>query len=446
MSRPPSTPRSRPPRPRALNRERIVAAAKRLGEREGADRLTIRGLALELGVSPMAVYRHFPGKAAILGQLLDAFIADAAVTAHDEADWQAWMLETARRMHRALSARPELLPLLGDALVLGEPAMAVMDECLVVLQRAGFDRAGAACVFMQVIQALLGAVMLETAAQRPRNTDAGRERIALAEYREVQAALPVIQPVLTGQSFEAGVAALLAGLATRYGADRLRWQALGLDDGHLVADAARPASIACPVHAGIVTPLLALQQAAADAGFRLQVVSGWRSFARQAAIWDGKLRGERAVLDDAGCPVDLAALAPLQRVQAVLRWSALPGASRHHWGTDIDVVDAAALPEGYRVQLTQDEARGLCGPFHAWLDARIAANAAFGFYRPYDGDRGGVGPEPWHLSHRPLARQYAAVLTPEALQSCWQGSALAECDTVLAALPALYRRFVQLPE
>jgi hypothetical protein len=97
------------------------------------------------------------------------------------------------------------------------------------------------------------------------------------------------------------------------------------------------------------------------------------------------------------------------------------------------------------VQLTEAEARGLCGPLHAWLDDRIAADQAFGFYRPYDRDRGGVGPEPWHLSYRPLARDYEAVLTQELLASCWQAAALQAQAVVLANLPELYRRFVCIP-
>jgi len=219
-------------------------------------------------------------------------------------------------------------------------------------------------------------------------------------------------------------------------------QALGLDDGQLVADGDRPASIACAVHAGIVGPLLALQAEAAKAGFDLRVVSGWRGFARQSQIWDAKLTGERAVFDDAGCAVDMASCSPLQQVCAVLRWSALPGASRHHWGTDIDVVDAAAMPAGYAVQLTEAESRGMFAAFHAWLDERIANDQAFGFYRPYDRDRGGVGPEPWHLSYRPLAQQYAGVLTEAALRELWQGHALQGKDVVLGNLPMIYQRFV----
>lgn len=220
---------------------------------------------------------------------------------------------------------------------------------------------------------------------------------------------------------------------------------LGQDDSHLVADAARPASIACPVHAGVVEPLLDLQRDAARAGFDLQVVSGWRSFERQAAIWNGKLQGKRAVLDDAGCEVDMAACTPFEQVCAVLRWSALPGASRHHWGTDIDVMDAAAVAPDYQVQLTQAEAREQFGDLHAWLDRRIAAGNAFGFYRPYDRDRGGTGPEPWHLSYRPLAEDYAARLTEPVLRACWESSDVCGKAIVLEHLPELFGRFVRLP-
>lgn len=219
-------------------------------------------------------------------------------------------------------------------------------------------------------------------------------------------------------------------------------QALGRDDSHLVS--VLPDGVDCPLHAGVVEPFLCLQQAAAEHGFRIRIVSGWRSFEHQCRIWNGKACGERPVLDDHGCVVDWAALDDAQRVQAILRWSALPGASRHHWGTDMDVIDASVLPEGYRVQLTVDEARGLFSRFHAWLDERIATDTAFGFYRPYDRDRGGVAPEPWHLSYRPLAENYAACITPQSLADNFHGQGLLLDETVLAGLPELYARFVRV--
>ena len=93
------------------------------------------------------------------------------------------------------------------------------------------------------------------------------------------------------------------------------------------------------LHRQIIEPLHLLQEAATVAGFNLTVASAYRSFERQLSIWNAKAEGRRVVLDSAGLPVDMMALDPWQQVQAILRWSALPGASRHHWGTDLDIYD-----------------------------------------------------------------------------------------------------------
>ncbi len=186
-----------------------------------------------------------------------------------------------------------------------------------------------------------------------------------------------------------------------------------------------------------------LQADARAAGFELAIASSYRDFDRQLAIFNGKARGERAVHDDAGAPVDLAALPAEQRLFAILRFSALPGTSRHHWGTDLDVFDAAAVPEGYRVQLTPQEVYppGPFAPLHEWLDARMAAGESHGFFRPYEQDRGGIAPERWHLSYAPLARLCEGRLTPALLCECW-GDELEWRDLVEASLPDLLDRYV----
>ena len=94
-----------------------------------------------------------------------------------------------------------------------------------------------------------------------------------------------------------------------------------------------------------------LQQSAAKNGFNLQPASSFRDFERQQLIWNGKFNGERKVHDDAGNPLDLASLDDWQKAQAILRWSALPGGSRHHWGTEIDIFDPDLLPQGQSLQL-----------------------------------------------------------------------------------------------
>jgi LAS superfamily LD-carboxypeptidase LdcB len=190
-----------------------------------------------------------------------------------------------------------------------------------------------------------------------------------------------------------------------------------------------------------------LRSEAARAGLDLRVASGFRSFAAQQRIWDAKLEGVRPVLNDAGQPLALLELPPLERLHAVLRFSALPGASRHHWGTDLDVYDAAGLSTAYQLQLTADEWSD-SGPFAAangWLSERLAREDGWGFFRPYDVDRGGVAPEPWHLSYRPLAERYAAAMSTGLVRELWLDCEPAprERTMVLAHLDDLFSRYVR---
>ncbi len=187
-----------------------------------------------------------------------------------------------------------------------------------------------------------------------------------------------------------------------------------------------------------------LRSAAAQAGFELCIASGFRSFERQLAIWNAKASGQRPVHDDRGLVVAMSALSPLQQVRAIMRYSALPGASRHHWGSDLDIYDAGALPEGYQLQLTPQEVAddGMFGALHYWLDEQIAADTAAGFFRPYATDMGGVAPERWHLSYAPLAQQCAAQLTPDCLRDALATGELVYTELVLSELAALYERYV----
>ena len=205
-----------------------------------------------------------------------------------------------------------------------------------------------------------------------------------------------------------------------------------------LSELARPA---CALHKEVVSPFLTLRAAAAADGIDLVALSSFRDFDRQLAIWNGKFRGERPIQDRAGRPLDVTTLTPAQRVEAILWWSALPGASRHHWGTDFDVVDANALPAGYKLQLIPAEYRE-GGPFHRltiWLDRHMHA---FGFFRPYTTDRGGVAPEPWHLSYAPVASQALSQLRLDGLRAVLAASDIEGKDEVLSALAASFSTYV----
>lgn len=218
----------------------------------------------------------------------------------------------------------------------------------------------------------------------------------------------------------------------------------GQTEDHLVRDL----ELDCLVHERLLEPLAALRFEAAAAGFELAVASSFRSFDRQCVIWNDKAAGRRPVLNDAGEPLRLDDMDEWSRVQAILRWSALPGTSRHHWGTDLDVFDRRGLSEDYpRVQLTvaECEAGGPFHDFHCWLDRTLEPGPAGGFYRPYAADRGGVAREPWHISYGPVSRQLEQALSPERLAEIISAADIALGDTVLAHLDEIYHRYVALP-
>jgi LAS superfamily LD-carboxypeptidase LdcB len=192
------------------------------------------------------------------------------------------------------------------------------------------------------------------------------------------------------------------------------------------------------VHAGLVSDLDRMCKEAASAGIDLRPISGFRSFERQSAIWNAKATGQRALLADDGRPLDFKSLTSNEVIKAILRWSALPGASRHHWGTDMDVYDAAAVPPGYEVQLTPEESNTKFSVLHAWLDQNMRR---FGFFRPYARDLGGIAPEAWHLSYEPLAGEYFAKYSFTWLQEAVRASQLVLKELVLENLPQIHEQY-----
>ena len=218
---------------------------------------------------------------------------------------------------------------------------------------------------------------------------------------------------------------------------------VGQTDAHLCS-VAEAVAFGDRLHNGAVAAFLELKAEAALEGFDIAILSGFRSFDQQLSIWNRKATGQLAVLDSRARPLDITALSGEELAWSILRWSALPGASRHHWGTDLDIYDRAAKPEGYEVELIPDEFEpgGMFGPLHDWLDSRIADGAAFGFFRPYDLDRHGVAPERWHVSFAPLSSVYARMLTPELLQDTIEQADMRLKDVVLDHLQGIFDRFV----
>jgi AcrR family transcriptional regulator len=211
-------------RPRgSLSREEILEAGLLIARRDELTRLTMKKLAAELGVTPMAIYRHFENKAEVVDGVLDLFVRDAAVTEHeasaDPEDWRRWILLTFGRMFAALVETPGVMPFLSTASRFGPAAMGALDETLTVLRRAGMSRSQAVDAFAVMCAYTIGAATLASAsAIRPSadDPDEGRRQMRLSiesaprsEFPNVVDGAADLARILQQFPFEMGLEQLL---------------------------------------------------------------------------------------------------------------------------------------------------------------------------------------------------------------------------------------------
>jgi len=135
-----------------------------------------------------------------------------------------------------------------------------------------------------------------------------------------------------------------------------------------------------------------MQAAAEKVGIRIESVSSYRSFERQKQIYEGKYDRYTAQ-----------GLTPEAALEKIIEYSTIPGTSRHHWGTDIDIIDANAprprnllVPEHYHGN----------GPYCKLKDWMDEFAESFGFYEVFTDNphRKGFAYEPWHFSYAPVSK------------------------------------------
>jgi hypothetical protein len=120
---------------------------------------------------------------------------------------------------------------------------------------------------------------------------------------------------------------------------------------------------------------------------KVWVQSATRNFDAQKGIWNKKWRSSQfSKFTD-----------PVSRARAILAFSSMPGTSRHHWGSDVDL---NVLENGY-----YDHGEGKI--LLEWLEKNASR---FGFARPYTaGRKSGYNEERWHWSYLPVAHECFAV-------------------------------------
>jgi LAS superfamily LD-carboxypeptidase LdcB len=135
-----------------------------------------------------------------------------------------------------------------------------------------------------------------------------------------------------------------------------------------------------------------MKRAAYSAGFGIKMISSYRSYDHQTRIWEGKYIRY----------TESEGMTPDKAIEKIVEYSTIPGTSRHHWGTEIDIIDGYPKSSGDVLVAKKFEAGGPFEAFKKWLDKN--ANS-FGFYLVYtnDPDRRGFKHEPWHYSYAPLS-------------------------------------------
>ncbi|WP_426361914.1 TetR/AcrR family transcriptional regulator [Streptomyces sp. E-08] len=159
------TPSAKRGRRRAVAEDEVVAAAMRLLGTRGADAVSIRGIAAELGLAPNAVYTYFPDRAAVVGAVVEHLLGQTdleALTARDT-PWRDRVHTLADDLRHRLLAHPGAVQLLLSGPMDGPHALALGEALLMLLADAGLDPAEAARASYLLIVQVLGAIALEAA-------------------------------------------------------------------------------------------------------------------------------------------------------------------------------------------------------------------------------------------------------------------------------------------
>ena len=137
-----------------------------------------------------------------------------------------------------------------------------------------------------------------------------------------------------------------------------------------------------------------MQAEALKSDIKIGAVSSYRSFAHQKRIWERKYKSNQAN-----------GLSPQENIKKIIEYSTIPGTSRHHWGTDIDIYQTnAKQPKGILLADNFHNNGAYC-KLKEWMDTNAAT---YGFYLVYTDlpNRNGFKYEPWHYSYKPLSSQY----------------------------------------
>lgn len=145
------------------------------------------------------------------------------------------------------------------------------------------------------------------------------------------------------------------------------------------------------LHKEAYSAFIKMKNAAKKEDIDIRVISSYRDYGHQNRIWSRKYNNYIK-----------SGLKPIEAIYKIIEYSTIPGTSRHHWGTDLDIIDGSKpLPKNPLLAKHFESGGPFC-QLSEWMDQNAKT---FGFYLVYtdESDRKGFKYEPWHFSYAPLS-------------------------------------------
>jgi AcrR family transcriptional regulator len=212
-----------------ITRAAILASALAIIDRDGVDGLSMRRLGEAVGRDPMVLYRHVPGKAAVLDGVVEIIFDELPVNATNP-DWPAELRTIAHEFRELARNHPYLVPLLVIrplATPLGlrpHGILRPLEGILALLTTAGFSGVQALHMYRALFGFLFGHIVteLQEVVEKPEETDdvlrLGLHRLPVDDFPHLRDLAPILVSYDGLAELDRGLDILLSGLGTELGA------------------------------------------------------------------------------------------------------------------------------------------------------------------------------------------------------------------------------------
>lgn len=205
-------------RPPPLSRPRIVRAALRLVDEKGLPAMTMRALATELEVSPMALYNHVRDKDELVDLMVDLMLGEVDTLA-TEGDWLTQLRALVRSYHQALATHHQLARAYSGRVRIGPHGLSIMERAIGLLLEGGFSPPEASDAFFALFTYTAGFQLMGHIV--PLRDSTTREKAGYypplppEQIPAITAVSPHLDGVHRPGRFDYGLDLLLAGLQTK---------------------------------------------------------------------------------------------------------------------------------------------------------------------------------------------------------------------------------------